>query len=192
MTSILYVFAEDPILDGQNVHEIAVSGSSGNYSGQSVNSRLALPMDLTQSAEKVCLIHEDANLSNFQRNVLSLVENEHKVLIIDYDTRKLDLVKSKLPQDSFIVHTRFEANEEEEVCEWISGKSGKKFLIADQDTVAGYEFDTVIIVVSEYSKDTISSVCQRATARLIVCSYERDPEKPTRRKNKLKSCCSVS
>ena len=49
------------------MHEIAVSGYS-SY-GDSVNSRLALPMDLTQSAEKVCLIHEDANLSNFQCNV---------------------------------------------------------------------------------------------------------------------------
>ena len=154
------------------MHDITVSVSSGSAIG-SVNSRLALPMDLTQSAEKVCLIHEDANLSNFQCNVLSLVKNEQKVLIINCYSDKLDLIKNKLPQDSFIVHTRFEANEEEEACEWISGKSGKKFLIADSLTVAGYEFDTVIIVVYESLKDRISSVCQRATARLIVCIYEK-------------------
>ena len=99
MTSILYVFAEDPILDGQNVYEIAVSESSG-YAG-SVNSRLALPMDLTQSAEKVCLIHEDANLSNFQCNVLSLVENEQKVLIIDYYSKKLDLINILIQENTF-------------------------------------------------------------------------------------------
>ena len=154
------------------MHDIAVSGSSG--AAEPVNSRLTLPMDLTQSAEKVCLIHEDANLSNFQCNVLSLVENEQKVLIIEHYSDKLVLIKSKLPQDSFIVHTRDEANEEEEVREWISGKSGKKFLIADFRTVAGYEFDTVIIVVPDCYKRKISSVCQRATARLIVCFYEID------------------
>ena len=153
------------------MHDINVSGSNG-LELASVNSRLTLPMDLTQSAEKVCLIHEEGNLSNFQCNVLSLIENEQKVVIIDYDAKKIDLIKNKLPQDSFIVHTRFEANEEEEVCEWISGKSGKKFLIADWYTVAGYEFDTVIIVVPENVKDQISSVCQRATARLIVCAYK--------------------
>ena len=79
--------------------------------------------------------------------------------------------KSRLPKDSFIVHTWNDANEEE-ACEWISGKSGKKFLITDHWTVAGYEFDIVIIVASEHLKDQISSVCQRATARLIVtCSH---------------------
>ena len=60
-----YLFAEDPTLDGQNVHDIAVFGNSG-YRTSLVSSRLALPMDLTQSSEKVCLIHEDENLSNFQ------------------------------------------------------------------------------------------------------------------------------
>ena len=128
-------------------------------------------MDLHQSAEEVCMIHEDENLSNFQTNVLSLVENEKRVLIILANSDKLDLVKSKLPQDSFIVHKYDESNEEE-ACEWISGKSGKKFLIADHRTVAGYEFDTVIIVTDEDYKDEISSVCQRATARLIVCLYD--------------------
>ena len=162
-------FPDNQTLHGQNVHDIAVSGSSG-FASVSVNSRLAFPMDLHQSAEEVCMIHEDANLSNFQTNVLSLVQNEKKVLIIDAFSDKLNLVKSNLPQDSYIVHTYNEANEED-ACEWISGKSGKKFLIADNRTVAGYEFETVIIVAPEDYKDSISSVCQRATARLIVCIY---------------------
>ena len=151
------------------MHDIDVSGSS-SYGVETVNSKLALPIDLSESAEKVCLVHEDDNLSNFQDKVLSLVINEQKVLIIDASVDKLDLLKIKLPHDSFIVHTMYETNEEE-ACEWISGTSGKKFLIAEQETVAGYEFDTVIIVTPEYRKDDISSVCQRATAKLIVCLY---------------------
>ena len=79
------------------------------------------------------------------------------LIILAYNNDKLDLVKSKLPQDSFVIHQYPEANEEE-ACEWISGISGKKFLIADnKDTIPGYEFDTDIIVVRETWKDKISS-----------------------------------
>ena len=40
--------------------------------------------------------------------------NEKRVLfILAYAPEKLDLVKSKLPQDNFIVHTRNEKNKEE-------------------------------------------------------------------------------
>ena len=56
----------------------------------------------------------------------------------------------------------------------ISGKSKKKFLIADEYTVTGYEFDTVIIVTNQRWLNSIPSLCQRATARLIVCLYEED------------------
>jgi len=161
---------ENPTSPEQNVHDIYVSASG--YSIGTVNSRLAFPIDLNESVEEVSVINDDGNLSNFQSNVLSLVENEQKVLIIDHTSAKLGLIKTKLLQDSFIVHKYNEANEEEEACEWINGKSGKKFLIADHRTVAGYEFDTVIIVVSEDYKDIISNLCQRATARLIVCIYK--------------------
>ena len=165
-------FAENPTSPEQNVHDITVS-ASGYIAGR-VNSRLALPIDLNESVEEVSVINEDANLSNFQSNVLSLVDNEQKVLIIKCHSEKLDLIKNKLPQDSFIIHSFIEADEEEEACEWISGKSGKKFLITDDETVDGYEFDTVIIVVPEDEKDRISSLCQRATARLIVCFHKTE------------------
>ena len=154
------------------MHDIIVSASG--FSVGSVKSRLALPIDLNESVEEVSVFIEDANLSNFQSNVLSLVENEQKVLIINYFSRRtgiFDLIEPKLPQESFIVHKYDEANEEE-ACKWISGRSGKKFLITDQDTVAGFEFDAVIIVVEKIDKDNISSLCQRATARLIVCLHD--------------------
>merc|ERR1711971_1292836 len=153
-----------------NEHTIEVSGSG--YVGNKVSTKLALPIDLSESVEEVRLIYDDANLSNLQTSVLNLVKNEQKVLIIlPYSSSKLDLVKRKLPQDSFIVH-KYNELIEEEACEWISGRSSKKFLIADDETVAGYEFDTVTIVAHKDHKDDISSVCQRATARLIVCLHK--------------------
>jgi len=180
-------------LDGQNVHQIEVSGSGSGVGNPDpaakVSSELALPIDLSESVEEVCLIHEDSNLSNFQTSVLNLVENEQRVLmILPYYGEKIYLVERKLPQDSFIVHKLNEANEEE-ACEWISGRSSNKFLIADQQTVAGYEFDTVIIVAPEYAKDLISSMCQRATARLIVCLYKKDVENETSSDSKNPCVC---
>ena len=148
------------------MHDITVYGN-----GFGTKSRLALPIDLSESVEEVRLIHEDEDLSNFQSNVLNLVGNEQKVLIIVHYSSKLDLVESKLPQGSFVVHTLWNEANEEEACEWINERSGKKFLIADEYTVAGFEFDTVILVTDETLKGRISSVCQRATARLIVCIY---------------------
>ena len=137
-----------------------------------LRSRLALPIDLNESVSEVLVIHEDTNLSYFDVSVLSLMENEHKVLLImAFSNDKLHLIKNKLPENNFIIHTNDEKNEEE-ACEWVCGKSSKKFLIADADTVAGYEFSTVIMVVHKDMKDNVSSLCQRATARLIVCLYE--------------------
>ena len=73
--------------------------------------------------------------------------------------------------------------DEDEASEWISGRSEKKFLIADEVTVAGYEFDTVIIVTDKM----ISSLCQRATARLIVCLCENDFKLSSDSENELSS-----
>ena len=156
----------------------------GVYSRVSVKSRLALPLDLSESAEKVCWIYEDFHLSNFHKSVLSLVENEQKVLMIV--TESCDFVKMNLPQDSFIIHKWDQINEEE-ASQWINGTSKKKFLITDERKVIGFEFDTVIIVAHAQEKDYISSVCQRATARLIVCIFRQnyvsvlDSKQPKRR-----------
>ena len=73
-------FAEEPSLLGRNVQDVDVSGII--YPGFSSKFKLTLPVDLCQSVEEVRLINDDPNLSNFESNVLSLVENEKKVLII--------------------------------------------------------------------------------------------------------------
>ena len=132
---------------------------------------MALPLDLSASVEEVKVIQSDQNLSNFEENVLKLVQNDKKVLVIlPYSPKGIDLVKNKIPKDNFIVHVHNEANEKE-AGDWISGESDKKYLIADHHTVAGFEFETVIIVTRENHKDQISSVCQRATAKLIICTH---------------------
>merc|ERR1719219_2583212 len=56
----------------QNVHDITVSGSG--YGVGNKRARLALPIDLSESAGKIPVIPEDANLSSFESNVLNLVE----------------------------------------------------------------------------------------------------------------------
>ena len=50
------------------MHDITVSGSGHGIAN--TNSRLALPIDLSESVEEVRLIHEDADLSNFSKQCL--------------------------------------------------------------------------------------------------------------------------
>ena len=64
-----------------NVIDVTVSGSTA-YADDRVSSKMALPLDLTASVEEVKVIQSDRNLSNFNENVLKLVENDKKVLII--------------------------------------------------------------------------------------------------------------
>ena len=90
------------------MQDVNVFGFNYTYTGISSKFKLTLPVDLCQSVEEVRLINDYPNLSNFESNVLSLVENEKKVLIIHLQAyshkEKYKLVKSKLPQDSFIAY----------------------------------------------------------------------------------------
>ena len=61
----------------------------------------------------------------------------------------------------------------EKTRDWIAGNSDKKFLITDEWTVAGYEFDTVILVAYDHQMRDVSSVCQRARAKLIVYQIDK-------------------
>ena len=155
-----------------NVHEVTITGVHG-YVNATVNSMMSRPVDLIESVEEPKVCHLDENLTSFQENVLKLVQNDKKVLIIvvsDFSPI-FDLVISKISQDDLIVHTAWTEVNEEEAIDWITDKSDKKYLITDHLTVTGFEFDTVIIVADEELRHEISNVCQRAKSKLILCCF---------------------
>ena len=85
----LFLFvSENQCKMNETVYEVAVTGNTGCY-GDRVNSRITLPVDLSEGVGKVQVIHEDTDLSGFQNNVLTLVENEKKVLVIVYASSKV-------------------------------------------------------------------------------------------------------
>ena len=90
------------------------------------------------------------------------------MLVLDLDnTEKLsDLFRAKVSKEDSIVYKSWLG--EEDALDWVLGKSSKKFLITDEWTVAGFEFDTMIILGYDHQMNDISSVCQRAKAKLIV------------------------
>ena len=103
-----------------------------------------------------------------ENTLLREVEEEDNVLVLDLDnTEKLsDLFRAKVSKENSIVYRSWLG--EEDALDWVLGKSSKKFLITDEWTVAGFEFDTMIILGYDHQMNDISSVCQRAKAKLIV------------------------
>ena len=134
---------------------------------------MSRPVDLTESVEEAKVCYVDEHLTSFQDNVLKLVQNEKKVLIIvvsDF-SQIFDLVRSKIADHDVIVHGAWNEVNEEEAVDWITNRSDKKYLITDHLTVTGFEFDTVIIVADENFKDEISNLYQRAKSKLILCCF---------------------
>ena len=154
------------------MHEVSITGVHG-YMNATVNSTMSRPVDLVESVEEAKVCNLDENLTNFQDNVLKLVQNEKKVLIIVVSDEEpiFGLVRDQIAQDDVIVHTAWNEVNEEETIDWIADKSDKKYLITDHLTVTGFEFDTVIIVAEEKDEKEISSLYQRARSKLILCCY---------------------
>ena len=154
------------------MHEVAITGVHG-YVNATVNSKMSRPVDLIESVEEAKVCNLDENLTSFEDEVLKLVQNEKKVLIIVVSDEKaiFDLVISKIAQNDVIIHTAWIEGDEEETIDWIADKSDKKYLITDHLTVTGFEFDTVIIVANEELRHEISNVCQRAKSKLILCCF---------------------
>merc|ERR1712051_1138022 len=126
-----------------------------------------------ESVKEVEVCNLDENLTSFQDDILELVKNEKKVLIIVVSDEEpiFGLVRDQIAQDNVIVHTAWNEVNEEETIDWIDGKSDKKYLITDHLTVTGFEFDTVIIVADGELRHEISNVCQRAKSKLILCCF---------------------
>ena len=141
-----------------------------------VNSTMSRPVDLVESVQEVKVCNLDEDLTNFQDEVLELVQNEKKVLIIVVSDEEpiFGLVRDQIAQDDVIVHTAWNEVNEEETIDWIDDKSNKKYLITDHLTVTGFEFDTVIIVADGELRHEISNVCQRAKSKLILCCLRKN------------------
>ena len=83
---MIWIFNSSKIPDNKStnadskVHEVAITGVHG-YVNATVNSRMTRPVDLTESVEVAKVCYLDENLTNFQDEVLHLVQNEKKVLI---------------------------------------------------------------------------------------------------------------
>ena len=134
---------------------------------------MTLPVDLCESVEEVKVWHTDENLLDFQEKVLPCVEKEAKVLVIVVSdlSNIFDLVMSKMFVDEVIL---YDESNEEEALQWITGNSEKKYLITDHIAVTGFESETVLIVADVELKNEISSLYQRATAKLVICYYSEN------------------
>ena len=88
------------------------------------------------------------------------------MVILDNTDKLFDLFRDKVTKENCIVYRSWFG--EEDALDWIIGKSNKKFLITDEWTVAGFEFNTMILLAYDHQMTGVSSVCQRAKAKLIV------------------------
>ena len=153
--------------------------STSFESRTSMKSSIVIPRDLCLSEE--VMIIKDHEFSK----ALDKVQGHKQVLIvvlINYNIRELIEwlgTKAKLTHKDFLLYYCWDhQSEEHKVREWINGNSNKKFLITDEWTVAGYEFDTTILLVKDDQINLISKVCQRARANLIVCQVSTSPFSP--------------
>ena len=144
-----------------------------------VVSKMTIPMNLSSSVEEVKVFRNHGSLRpDFLKKVLcGFNNNKNFLVIVVSDLPKIfDNIKEAMPTGDVILHYAWNKKDadEREVCDWISDKSNKKYLITDNLTVAGFEFETVLIVADVQSKNDISNLYQRATAKLILCFYGAD------------------
>ena len=136
-----------------------------------MESKIVLPKDLCQGE----------NVENYSscsgesfKETLKQFKDVKKVLmiVIDSSDELFTFVKKHLKKD-FVEYRSWNTGNETKATEWLANKSKKKYLITDEWAVAGYEFDTVILVThSNQQRKGLSTVIQRARAKLIVLAVE--------------------
>ena len=150
-----------------------------------MKSKIKVPKDLCQS-EKV----KDYPVCSVKRfkEILQEVKEETKILVIVMDSTDdlFNCVKKLLKKDHVEYRSWQKTSNETKASNWLKENSKKKYLITDEWAVAGFEFDTVIIVTyPDQQKIGLSSVVQRARAKLMVLRIEFSASKL-----KLKPCDS--
>ena len=136
-----------------------------------MESKITVPKDLCQGE----------NVENYSacsgesfKEALKQFKDYNKVLMIVIDSldELFNFVKKHLKKD-FVEYRSWNTGNETKATEWLANKSKKKYLITDEWAVAGFEFDTVILVThSNQQSKELSTVIQRARAKLIVISVE--------------------
>ena len=150
-----------------------------------MKSKIKVPKDLCQS-EKV----KDYPVCSGKRfkEILQEVKEETKILVIVMDSTDdlFNCVKKLLKKDYVEYRSWQKTSNEKKASDWLKENSKKKYMITDEWAVAGFEFDTVIIVTyPDQQKIGLSSVVQRARAKLMVLRIEFSASKL-----KLKPCDS--
>ena len=154
-----------------------------------MRSKIAIPQDLCPSEQKVKIfkIHEFSK-------VLDEIQEEEQVLVV-VTVKDLNWVKKLFPANSFLLHCSERPSQENAVHQWIAGRSDKKFLISDEWMVSGYEFHTVILIAQDHQMHGLSTVKQRAIAKLIVCQVSTlrfsHPQKVERIKQSIENDESI-
>ena len=167
------------------LHTVMVTGapySSLSQARTKMKSKIAMPLDVCEG-EKVTFIQKCQ--SEFQAGfskALDSVTDEKQVLIIVLDNTNtlIDLVKQGLSGQEYLDHLSWSPCDEKEVASWIEGTSDVKFVITDEWTVAGFEFDTVILIgyshemsLSQGSQGSLSQRYVWSTKKIltVVCIF---------------------
>ena len=141
-----------------------------------MESKITIPKDLCQGE----------NVENYSacsgesfKEALKQFKDYNKVLMIVIDSSDVlfNFVKKHLKED-FVEYRSWNTGNETKATEWLGNKSKKKYLITDEWAVAGFEFDTVILVTHfNQQRKELTTVIQRARAKLVVLAIEL-PVKP--------------
>ena len=136
-----------------------------------MESKITVPKDLCQGE----------NVENYSacsgesfKEAMKQFKDYNKVLmiVIDSSGELFTFVKKHLKKD-FVEYRSWNTGNETKATEWLAKKSKEKYLITDEWAVAGFEFDTVILVThSNQQSKELSTVIQRARAKLILISIE--------------------
>ena len=142
--------------------------STGHEARTTMISKIVIPQDICESEGEVQVIED-----YFSNALIEVKDYKQVLVVVTANFKSEDLVdffeKRGMSKNDFLLYCCGYPCEEKEIHEWVTGNSEKKFLITDEWTVAGYEFDVIILVVRDDQMHGISTVCQRTISKLIVC-----------------------
>ena len=147
---IMNSFLDVNIFPAENeLHTVMVTGapySSLSHARTEMKSKIAIPKDICKGENVIFLERFQSEFHLGFAEVLNAVRDEKQVLIIVMNNTNTltDLIKES--EQEYLDHRSWSQCWEKEVDSWIAGASDVKFVITDEWTAAGFEFDTVILI----------------------------------------------